>query len=1103
MSETLRSFVDSEFHGSEFHGSALMRTALDKSHPTFNGKKKSSREIQALIYSGRELANVKFKNGQHLEVLFNGAWLHAIVIKTVHAGLRVGFDDEAITVIPHRHILTRTRQVEQKAASDCIGTNQISSNRNSRVDDILDSVAYSQRVNDKLDEALVTGRSTPPFEARVPRYSGTTAFDAPFQQRSCDDRPPSCCKKRDLAESDERSESSSVPRQISKKRAMRCKATQSASRTDPIVVAPHDIATVAKRGLSPVSGLRLSFLLRHFQSRPTFGTVDNPPNPRIAPSDETRQKNFRYQCNFQSTPFNGALLGSEESSVYVSDDQLNKSKSVESDVSDADAGSSHDASSLKIEHIGRIKSKATPQPSNNLKKKMSSSSSIRSDLPPPEQMNDWMASLPMRHRKRLAQGWRNSLGSKALTPKTCSGFRNVFSCGVNWQAKVSWQNKKYVVGVFKEAADGARAADRQAVKLGFLRHELNFPEEFERHQKFIKRGEMRDKSTVQDVCSPSLVTSHKILRRGVAESGTPPLFDPNDEEDFVKASNIKSGEVVARKVQNTTGYRGVYGPFGGNFFATVEFRGKKYPMYDFKTSLEAAKAYDAVAVTVGKAAVDKKYLNFPQDWTEQQIIDRDGRVATSMLELRRKDKRNRKQASKKQISRSLTSPTFRSINAAAEHAAGPDDDFNDKKEGIASTIWPQDFHRQPLDLITGVGKYISNDSQVSISKGIDVHKRGRAFNRLDEVNDDLREKRLRRDFAGKSIKMFVVHFQSDLRSICSGKFGDDAEVRCLTSTNDTKLLGAIDDLGTCRLYAHREKLSDLHLCDFREHSKNAKENIRRFIDDFHTTLKSYTEIIDRPSSKYSCGILEGRKSLLTIGQQHPQTTLALSSAIVSELNHTAAVPGASWPCCSTEGMPNWRSWDPDLIWNKSAPKFFDKIFAAHKQDQHVSVKFSPVLHHHERNMIDIQQARSQLLSPMRYQALNFVITPNSTAGCNEFRDASAAAVTVAGELPASHSIVPGFRPCTSQLMLSLAWAHTPTGANFDSVARIKRMERFERMEFERMERFEKMEFERMERFKRMESERMERFEKMEFERMERFKRMELGQMERFERFERM
>ena len=117
----------------------------------------------------------------------------------------------------------------------------------------------------------------------------------------------------------------------------------------------------------------------------------------------------------------------------------------------------------------------------------------RNDLPPPEKLDDWLKSCPKKHRSRLANGWRSSLGSKALLGNH-SGFRHVFKANYSdeqgtqyWQTRVSYKGKKHYVGCFTDRVEAARAADRKAVELGMLAHEINYPEEFDQHVALITR----------------------------------------------------------------------------------------------------------------------------------------------------------------------------------------------------------------------------------------------------------------------------------------------------------------------------------------------------------------------------------------------------------------------------------------------------------------------------------------------------------------------------------------------------------------------------------------------------------------------------------------
>jgi hypothetical protein len=256
----------------------------------------------------------------------------------------------------------------------------------------------------------------------------------------------------------------------------------------------------------------------------------------------------------------------------------------------------------------------------------------RTDLPQDsEEFQKWLASRHHRSRPRLAHGWRKSLGFRSKCGESLSGYRFVFQTsavsqqGGQWQARVSIKGQKHYVGVFMDPENAARAADRKAVELGMWPHELNFPEDFDRHKAILakrKRG-----SEVDD--GRANVFKSLELTDGVSAEGTstPPLKtselcnmtqgSESEEEDFVKPSVLYGGNAAAPI--GMCGYRSVFKESLTTFNVRFKFRGHEYKLGGFKSAIEAARAYDAKIVATGKAAENIGFLNFPDEWTSEQI----------------------------------------------------------------------------------------------------------------------------------------------------------------------------------------------------------------------------------------------------------------------------------------------------------------------------------------------------------------------------------------------------------------------------------------------------------------------------------------------------
>jgi len=256
----------------------------------------------------------------------------------------------------------------------------------------------------------------------------------------------------------------------------------------------------------------------------------------------------------------------------------------------------------------------------------------RSDLPQDsEEFQKWLDSRYHRSRSRLAHGWRKSLGFRSKSGESLSGYRFVFRTSVVnkeggiWQARVSINGQKHYVGVFVDPENAARAADRKAVELGMWPHELNFPEDFDRHKAFLAKS-IRGAERVagRDNVFKSLEVTDSVSAVGTS---TPPLKTSDlcsvaqetesEEEDFVKPSLIHGGNAVAPKTMY--GYRSVYKDNLTSFNVRFKYRYREYKLGGFESAIEAARAYDAKIVAIGKAAENPEYLNFPDEWTPEQL----------------------------------------------------------------------------------------------------------------------------------------------------------------------------------------------------------------------------------------------------------------------------------------------------------------------------------------------------------------------------------------------------------------------------------------------------------------------------------------------------
>ena len=110
-------------------------------------------------------------------------------------------------------------------------------------------------------------------------------------------------------------------------------------------------------------------------------------------------------------------------------------------------------------------------------------------------------------------------------------------------------------------------------------------------------------------------------------TSTPPLeiaLLPEAVTEFVKTPDvIGKPNFRASACRNKSGFRGVYSTHksgGPPFYFEVHFRNQLFrSCKTYQTAIEAAKAYDAKVVHLGKAKIDKMYLNFPQDWSSEQI----------------------------------------------------------------------------------------------------------------------------------------------------------------------------------------------------------------------------------------------------------------------------------------------------------------------------------------------------------------------------------------------------------------------------------------------------------------------------------------------------
>ena len=237
------------------------------------------------------------------------------------------------------------------------------------------------------------------------------------------------------------------------------------------------------------------------------------------------------------------------------------------------------------------------------------------DLPPPEEFDGCLQMKNPNMRSRSAQDWRSHLGSKAQA-KNFSGFRHVFKAGKDsWQVRVSYHAKKYYVGCFDNAEVAARAADRKSVQLGMERYEINFPEDYDRHVQVINKA-----SSLPDFSEFKVKggdCGDLALATAVHRVATPPLELEVADDDFVE--KCKQRESLYRP--NKHGYRGVVGSsYTGRYFAVVYFNAKEHISKSFGTAEEAAMAYDALAVAVGKAAAVPECLNFRDEWADEQIF---------------------------------------------------------------------------------------------------------------------------------------------------------------------------------------------------------------------------------------------------------------------------------------------------------------------------------------------------------------------------------------------------------------------------------------------------------------------------------------------------
>jgi hypothetical protein len=218
----------------------------------------------------------------------------------------------------------------------------------------------------------------------------------------------------------------------------------------------------------------------------------------------------------------------------------------------------------------------------------------RDDVPTStEDYQEWQKNVDARHRNRLAQGWRQSLGSRVSLAGNSSGYRNVFRTNQDpprWFARVSHRNEKYHVGVYAEKIEAARAADRQAVMLGFKAFELNFPEHYDRHVALIKAPVKAAKET-------AAVPDMRAAEAHPPRSATPPqqtedLASGDLVEDFVKLPQ-RSGDAGANLSRpNKTGFRGVYRSSRTSFSCIVYHNTKEHLLTGFKSAEEAARAYD-------------------------------------------------------------------------------------------------------------------------------------------------------------------------------------------------------------------------------------------------------------------------------------------------------------------------------------------------------------------------------------------------------------------------------------------------------------------------------------------------------------------------------
>ena len=293
--------------------------------------------------------------------------------------------------------------------------------------------------------------------------------------------------------------------------------------------------------------------------------------------------------------------------------------------------------------------------------------------------NRRLGAVPPKPRDRLSRRGLSAAELKkeqdrysARRGATGSGYRFVFSAGSKWQVRVALRGKKHYVGVFSDATEGARAGDRKAVELGYPRDNINFPDEFERHVSVLnamktyqsnssngggggsnssssssssvnilpkkslkhilvkpfKKGSSSSSSSSTDNGLPKKTLRH-MLHVGNESSGTstPPLevaLLPEAVTEFVKTPDvIGKPNYRASACRNKSGFRGVYSTRksgGPPFCFEVFFRNQIFRSRTiYQTAIEAAKEYDAKVVRLGKAKIDKMYLNFPQDWSSEQI----------------------------------------------------------------------------------------------------------------------------------------------------------------------------------------------------------------------------------------------------------------------------------------------------------------------------------------------------------------------------------------------------------------------------------------------------------------------------------------------------